>query len=219
MAPRHEGFRQTLFSAMILFFWVAAFSVVSQKLQNESKKYVDNAAAAAPLSYISPEHIDPIILGRKDLYDDFLNLWLLQFLADPPSIQTGDRLMEAIRSVIRHQPKIESLYLSSCIVMFSDHKAPEKCQEIVLAGLKVLPQSWKLPMLQGYVHGFLLDQSGLAASFFDHAAALPSSPPYVKSLASRLARKEGITIEEARKNLERLLWEDPDSGMQRFIKR
>ena len=176
MAPRHEGFRQTLFSAMILFFWVAAFSVVSQKLQNESKKYVDNAAAAAPLSYISPEHI-------------------------------------------RHQPKRESLYLANCIVMFSDHKAPEKCQEIVLAGLKVLPQSWKLPMLQGYVHGFLLDQSGLAASFFDHAAALPSSPPYVKSLASRLARKEGITIEEARKNLERLLWEDPDSGMQRFIKR
>ena len=74
-------------------------------------------------------------------------------------------------------------------------------------------------MLQGYVHSYLLHQPGLAAAFFDHASALPSSPPYVKSLANKLAKQEGITLEDARENLKRMLWDNEESGIQRFIKR
>ena len=188
-------------------------------MQNRDADEAQNENVAAPLSYIQPNYLDAIILGKKNLYDDFLEIWLLQHLADPPVEAHSDRLMGAIRSVIRQGPKIESLYMISCIVMFTDYKAPQHCQEIVLAGLKVLPQSWKLPMLQGYVHNFLLHQPGLAASFFDHAAALPSSPPYVKRLALKLSSQGGITIDEARKNLELLLWDNPESNLKHFINR
>ena len=206
-------------SAVMLFLWTSALTVVCDLLQHQDAALAPTAAEVAPLSFIHPDHLDAVILGQKQLYDDFLQLWLLQRLGDPPSADGGERLLGAIRSVIRHQPKIESLYLVSCIGLFNDYHHPEHCQEIVLAGLKVMPQSWKLPMMQGYVHNFLLDQPGLAAAFFDHAAALPSSPPYVKSLAKRLAAKEGMSLEEARKNLELLLWDNAGSGLQRFIKR
>jgi hypothetical protein len=194
---------------MMSFFIVFAFASLLITVSHLSKKHditLKSNFIEAPLSNIKPEQVRVLLLNKKNIYDDFLQIWLLQQLFPATHKADPAQLMTQIRSVLKHSPQIETLYLVSCIVMFKDYGKPENCLEISVAGLKAFPGSWRIPMLQGYVHAFLLKEPGLASSFYAKVASLPiSPPPYVKNIAEKLAKQEGLTLEDAKQNLDLIL--------------
>lgn len=171
-----------------------------QRVQDLHRNY--RIAEAPPMAQISPPFIGVLTLGHKNIYDDFINIWLLQSLLDTRKAADPEELMSSIRSVIRHVPRLESIYLLSCFTMYLDYKKPEYCQEIILAGLKAFPESWRLPMTQAYVHYFLLKEPAQAASFFMMAASRPQSPDYVKRLVKKLLAENELNAEDVKRSME-----------------
>ncbi len=157
--------------------------------------------APPPLSNLQPAFVNVVTLGFKNVYDDFVSIWLIQSLVDSRK-RDPEKLVAAVRSVIRHHPKLETTYLLPCFVLFRDFNRPDVCQEIIIAGLQAFPSSWRLPMTQGYVHYFLLKQPAQAASFFMMAASRPKSPPYVKRLVSKLLRENNLSAEDLQMSLD-----------------
>ena len=140
-------------------------------------------------------------LGHKHVYDDFINLWLLQTLMDERLDTNTGAMLSSIRAVIKHRPKLETLYLLSCIVLMERFDGVQYCQEITLAGLEVFPESWRLPIMQGYIHAVMLEEPAQGAAFFRMAASRPNKPAWVLSLAKRLASSENISQEDISKSL------------------
>lgn len=159
-------------------------------------------ASAPPLSALNPAFIPIVTLGHKNIYDDFINIWLLQTLVDSRKADSAETLMASIRPVIKHQPRLETLYLLSCFTMYLDYKKPEYCQEIILAGLKAFPESWRLPMTQAYVHYFLLKEPAQAASFFMMAATRPQSPEYVQRLVQKILKENELNAADLQRSME-----------------
>ena len=58
-----------------------------------------------------------------------------------------------------------------------------------MKGLKALPQSWRIPMTQGFIAYFEQKDNIKAAAYYQLAASRPNSPPYVASLAAKLAKR------------------------------
>jgi hypothetical protein len=185
--------------ASILFITII-LKTSDQRLKTMRAEY--DIFAPPPLSQFSSGLIGVLTLGHKAIYDDFINIWLLQTLLDPRKGQDVEGMMRQIRSVIRHHPKLETTYMLSCIVMLQDFKKPEYCQEITLAGLKAFPMSWRLPMTQGYVEYFKMEQPAQAASFFMMAASRPDSPEYVQRTVKKLLSEKDLTPEDLQKSLE-----------------
>ncbi|WP_141736178.1 hypothetical protein [Oligoflexus tunisiensis] len=185
--------------ASLLFIGVL-LKTNDQRLKTLRNEY--DIFAAPPLSQFSSGVIAVLTLGHKGIYDDFINIWLLQTLLDPRKGDDAEGMMRQIRSVIRHHPKLETTYMLSCIVMMQDFKRPEHCQEIILAGLKAFPMSWRLPMTQGYVEYFEMKQPAQAASFFMMAASRPHSPEYVQNTVKKLLREKDLTPEDLKRSLE-----------------
>ncbi len=159
-------------------------------------------AASPPLSQINPVFIDLLTFGHKAIYDDFINLWLLQILMDTRKPSDPEQLMQSVRSVIRHHPRLETVYMLSCFTMYLEYKRPEFCQEIILAGLQAFPDSWRLPMTQGYVHYFLLKEPAQAASFFMMAASRTQSPDYVKRVVQKLLKENELNADDLQRSME-----------------
>ena len=157
--------------------------------------------APPPLSDLSPNLIQFMTLGHKHVYDDFINLWLLQTLMDERLDTNTGAMLSSIRAVIKHRPKLETLYLLSCIVLMERFDGVQYCQEITIAGLEVFPESWRLPIMQGYIHAVMLEEPAQGAAFFRMAASRPNKPAWVLSLAKRLASSENISQEDISKSL------------------
>lgn len=154
-----------------------------------------------PLANLDSRLINILTLGHKHIYDDFINIWLLQTLTETDKPNEPDKMLNAIRSVIQHRPAHESLYMLSCYVMVQDFKRPESCQEIIMAGLDVFPESWRLPIQQGYVHAYLTDKPAQAASFFMMAASRKNAPEWLKQVVQRLLQRDHLNPEDLRESL------------------
>lgn len=160
--------------------------------------------APPPWSTLSPRFIDIATLGHRGLYDDFVGIWILQLLADPnlASYASADGIKSNIRLSLRHAPKLESLYLFSCFTMALQFSDPEFCEEITRVGLTAFPESWRIPMTQGFISAFKLGDNAKAAVYYAVASTRPSSPPYVAKLAVRLANKDDTNPEDLNETLE-----------------
>lgn len=146
---------------------------------------------APPLASMSTPRINLLMLGHRGLYDDFATVWAVQFLAEQNLTKkaSAEEVFDAVRSITRHQPRLEALYLVSCFVLALDFNRPEFCEAIALDGLKAFPLSWRIPMTQGFVAAFNMKDHMKAAAFLELAASRPNSPPYVASLAKKFAAK------------------------------
>ena len=156
---------------------------------HERSKY--KLVTSPPLANLDSKHLNLITFGHRGLYDDFVLVWAIQFLADSELKQkaTAEELNSAIVSIVSHTPKVEALYLLSCYVLALDYKRPEFCENISVQGLKAFPKSWRIPMTQGFVASFEEKDDMKAAAFYQLAASRPSSPPYVAKLAARLTER------------------------------
>lgn len=186
--------------AASLLFAAALLKTSDQRLRTLRAEY--DIFAPPPLSQLSTGMISVLTLGHKAIYDDFINIWLLQTLLDPRKGKDVEGMMRQIRSVIKHHPNLETTYMLGCFVMLQDFKRPEYCQEIILAGLKAFPTSWRLPMTQGYVEYFEMRQPAQAASFFMMAASRPDSPEYVQKVVKKLLSEKDLTATDLQKSLD-----------------
>lgn len=189
-------------TVLVLLSLFTGIALVTEGFQERSSNPSSiKSTTKAAFIEVSPKIIPLITLGHKNIYDHFLSLWLLQALLDDAKTTKVISMMSTIRSVIKHRPKSESLYTLSCIVMFQDYSSPEYCQEISLAGIEAFPNSWKIPMLQGYIHTFLTREPAQAASFFAIAASRSKSPKWVKRLAHKLLKRENISLRDIHQSL------------------
>ena len=205
----HKFVKQALVLATITLSGLFLYKTTPERVQHLEKTY--NTFKAPPLSYLSKGMINVMTLGHKHVYDDFINIWLLQALINPSKTATPQEAIEGIRAVIRHEPALESLYMLSCIAMFDEYKSPQYCQEITLKGLEAFPTSWRLPMLQGYVHAFSLNEPAQAASFFLMASSRTKAPPWVKRLVNKLLDKKDINRDDLDRSMQ-ILEQAPNSG-------
>ncbi len=203
------------FLASILFL---AFLIKTNDQRLKTLRAEYDIFAPPPLSQLSSGLIDVVTLGHKSIYDDFINIWLLQTLLDPRKGKDHEAMMQQIRSVIRHHPKLETTYMLSCIVMLQDFKKHEYCQEITLAGLKAFPKSWRLPMTQGYVEYFEMKQPAQAASFFMMAASRPDSPEYVQRTVKKLLSEKDLTPHDLQKSLEIIAETESSDAFVKLLK-
>ena len=146
---------------------------------------------APPLAELDPKTLDALMLGHSGLYDDFALIWANQFLADPKLKEStsAEDLSEALFAIMKHQPKIEGFYIFSCFVLGLDFQRPEYCEKISVEGLKAFPDSWRIPMTQGFIASFVMKDDLKAAAFYQLAASRPRSPEYVGKLAARLTAR------------------------------
>lgn len=172
-----------------------------------------------PLTELSPNVIPIVTLNQQAIFDDVIHLWLMQVLLHPEAPRQPEKLESVIRATLKHRPKIESLYMLTCFVAMRDLGRPQLCQEITLAGLEVFPQSWRLPMTQGFVHAFVLNEPLQAANFYLLASTRPKSPPYVANVARKLAQREDISEQDYRKSLELMLGGDQPERFRSFLER
>ena len=178
----------------LLLAGIYLVKTVPDRVQHLTRSY--DTFKPPPLSGLNSELISILTLGHKHVYDDFINIWLLQTLIDPKRPDDPEKMMQSIRAVIRHHPELETTYLLSCMVMFDDFGSPKHCQEISLEGLKAFPKSWRIPILQGYIHAFLLKEPAQAASFFLMASSREKAPPWVKRLVKKLLKDETINQQD-----------------------
>ena len=146
---------------------------------------------APPFSNLDSKNLNLLTLGHRGLYDDFAMVWAIQFLGDTEVKQkaTADELNAAITTIVKHKPKIEALYLISCYVLALEYNRPEFCEYISVEGLKAFPDSWRIPMTQGFVASFQEKDDMKAAAFYQLAASRPTSPPYVARVAARMQNR------------------------------
>ena len=143
------------------------------------------------LSGWSPRTINIAMLGHRGLYDDFLSIWLVQLVGDKDlkTYATAEQAYKLINSITQLQPKLESTYLLSCFVLALDYNRPDLCESISVNGLKAFPNSWRIPMTQGFIAAFKLGDYVKAAAFYGLAASRPQSPAWVQSLAKKMAEQ------------------------------
>lgn len=184
----------------VLLFGGVLVATVPARLSQLRKSY--ELYAAPPLAHMNPNVLTAFMLGQKAIYDDFISIWLLQTLMSTDVTKDHEKLMEQIRLVIKHQPKLETTYMLSCFVMLNELKHPEYCQEINLTGLKAFPMSWRLLMTQAFVEFSAMGHPAQAASFFMMAAQRENAPPYVKKAAIKLLETKTLTDDDIQKSLE-----------------
>ncbi len=179
-----------LISATILIAAMTTCVRVGQMRGPQERAKFDKLAPP-PLSSWSDRTIHIAMLGHRGLYDDFVSIWLIQSLADEnlKNYASAEQANKIITSVTRLEPKLESIYLLSCLVMAFDYERPDLCEEISLHGLKAFPHSWRIPMTQGFVAAFKLQNPAKASGYYALASSRPQSPSWVQSYAKKLAQK------------------------------
>lgn len=172
-----------------------------------------------PLTELSPTVIPIVTLNQQAIFEDVIHLWLMQALLHPDAPRHAEKLAAVIDATLKHRPKIESLYMLACFVALKDLDRPRLCQNITLAGLEVFPDSWRLPMTQGFVHAFVLNEPLQAANFYLLASTRPKSPPYVANVARKLAERENVTEEDRRRSLELMIGGGQQERFHMFLER
>lgn len=163
----------------------------------ESKTSVNENAP--PLSYLPPDLITMLTAGHRRVYDDLIYLWLIQHIV-PEKVGeytiAPDILEKRIHNTLRQLPKIESLYLISCLTMALKLHKPESCAKISEFGLKGIPENWRVSATQAYIYAFKLENPVKASFYYHQASKNPKAPQFVHSLAKKLLEKKSLGPED-----------------------
>lgn len=182
----------TAWFAALIGGWVS----ISQRTY-ESARASYRLVEPPPLSQLDRRILDIVTLGFKGVYDDFLSIWSIQFLADESvKSQDPELVFAAMKAITRQRPQLESVYLLSCFVFTFDLQKPEYCKDLIIDGMAALPDSWRLPMTQGFIYTSRMQDPANGAAFYALAASRPGAPAYLKSLSQRLAENNRLSIED-----------------------
>lgn len=170
-----------------------------------------------PLVTLAPSAIKILFLGYDKIYQYFLDLWLVQALSEKPANPDGDQMMALVRSILRHRPPVETMYLISCFSMAKTYQRPEACEEIIKVGIELFPESFRLYMTQGFVYYFLMKDPARASVYYYLAAKLPHAPAYVIKVAQRLAGQSHVDDSEWQGVIDSIFGGSPNLRLKDFI--
>ena len=167
-----------------------------------------------PLAQFKTPMLNLLTFGYRELYDQMVAVWALQFLADErlPQ-QKAEAVYGAIRTITRHRPKVEYLYMTSCFVLDATFQRPDLCEPITLDGLTALPNSWRIPVTQGFFSLYKLNEPQKAASFYGLAASRPHAPQFLSKLTRNLLKNHRISPTDLKQSLKIL---SPPSGSSKL---
>ncbi len=202
----------TVFCVALLGYWYSA------NITQEYKVADIKSVSPPPLVDLPTKFMDLVTFGHIGVYHTLLNIWSIQYLSMVKDVD-GDVLNDILVKIRNHKIRFESFYMLSCFMVGLDFNKPERCKEFTNASLEQFPDSWRVPMMQGYISYFKLKNASEAALYYGVAASRAESPPYVGKLARKLALKSDLSEEELVKLYEDLTDSMENSGMGEFFKK
>lgn len=136
---------------------------------------------------LKPQALEALTFGHKAAYDDFLTLWTMHSMVDSAFAFHLEDWRDVVRRILVHEPRLETFYTFTCIASQVLKNDIDICVELTAIGLKVFPESWRIPVTQAYIYGVILKDKEKAGAFYRLAAAQPKCPPYVISAANYIA--------------------------------
>ncbi len=194
-------------------FWVTAVH------SHEAYKRPDHEVQEPPLINLSARVISVLFLGFKQIYDDFLSIWAVHYLASPnPSIYDLDALERMLHKIARSRQRRETTYIFSCFVL-SQLGRPQACPPILELGMEVLPNSWRIPLTLGFIYTEDLNDPRKAAIYYNVCSTREYSPSYIKGVARKLAQRGGTTLEALDHSVAEVLGISKESELYKILKR
>ena len=194
-------------------FWVTAVH------SHEAYQRPDSEVREPPLINLSPRAIAMLFLGFKHIYDDFISIWAVHYLASPnPSIYDVDALEKMLRKIALSRQRRETTYIFSCF-MLSQLDRSQACPPILEIGMEVLPGSWRIPLTMGFIYTEDLNDPRKAAIYYNVCSEREYSPSYIKSVARKLAQRGGTTLEALDRSVAEVLGISEDSELYKILKR
>jgi hypothetical protein len=127
-----------------------------------------------------------VLLGYENLYGDALSFSFTHALANHQL--PSEALTAQIPKIAAYRPRHEEFYLAACQYLMNVAAKPQECLSLTMLGLQTFPQSWRIPLLQGFVHANKLKQPAQAAAFYALAGSRKNSPPWVVELSQTWQR-------------------------------
>jgi hypothetical protein len=106
----------------------------------------------------------------------------------------------------------------ACFILI-DFKRADQCQDLTLTGLEVFPDSWRLPMMQGYVHIKVFSQPFQAAKFYLTASTRKNAPAYVERLAKKLIEEGELGSEDYEMSMKLMLGKTLDKDFASLVRK
>ena len=187
-------FRGVLF--ILLLFFGASWDHYAAGTVDEIRSRKDDIGKHPPFSSLQRPIINVLLLGQKELYDDFIHLWTTQYLVSKEILNKDPKKLEqTLRRIAHLKVRSPYFYQVSCFRFIFDFKTPWLCEEIAKIGMMVAPESWMIPAILGY--GYMEQEDfHLAAQYFTEASTIEGAPPYLAEVGSTLLVKEGVPWEE-----------------------
>ena len=202
-----------VFVAAAGFFWVTAV------YSYEAYQRPASEVREPPLINFSSRTIAMLFLGFKQVYDDFLSIWAVHYLASPdPTIYDVDALEKMFNKIAQSRQRRETTYIFSCFVL-SQLGRPQACPQILELGMEVLPSSWRIPLTMGFIYTEDLNDPRKAAIYYNVCSEREHSPSYIKSVARKLAQRGGTTLEALDSSVAEVLGISEDSELYKILKR
>lgn len=172
----------------------------------KNKQQQEIPSLAPPLSDLPRDLIKILTLGHDRLYDDFIYIWLIQFLIPEKNtpLEPAPIVLRRTQNTLRLLPPIEYLYLLSCYIQAFQFKQPQVCKEILLKGMAAVPESWRIPMTLGYIYAFNLKDLSTGGHYYMVSSQQEGSPAYFASLGQKLINGDPVSIKDLQDSLKKI---------------
>lgn len=92
----------------------------------------------------------------------------------------------------------------SCFVLGLDLKRADLCKEVIIDGMKAMPDSWRIPITMGFMYAYQLNDVSNAVIYYSLAASRPDAPDFLKKLSVNMLEKNSISVQELQESLENM---------------
>jgi hypothetical protein len=206
---------------LLLGIWIASLSTIVFKaaaMVENQEKSLFSILKQAPFSQLQTRILNVVTLGYRPAYDDFMAIWAIQLMADPRlADEDAEEVFKSLEGVLRHLPRKEALYMSSCFILSLDLKRPDLCEKVTSYGLKAMPESWRIPVTQAFMYIYKLTDKKNAALFYSLAASKKGAPQFLSSLAKKLQEQTDLKVTELKQTLEYLNDVEGGSRFSEFL--
>lgn len=192
---------RTSFIAILTIAFAIGISATSSVLTKKESQQAVYSVTVPPLAQYDPRIIDIATFGFRGLYDNFVEIWMIQYLVDSRSLSGDSKVIfDTVMRTFKANIRRFELYTLVCAIFDQEYKQPELCEPISLKGLELFPTNFQISTTQGWAH-LRLQEFEKAAKMFKIASEVEGAPQHIKNLSDRLDR--GTSIDRA--DLEKLM--------------
>ena len=203
--------------------WLAAGLVVALGVSADGvlmalERQRPAAVRAEELSYLPKgEYLKVAVLGYDQFAADLIWLKAVQHLGVTRQTKGGYAWAYHVVNVVTDlDPKFLPAYIASGTILGVWAGLHYESIEILRKGMRENPDVWQLPFYIGYDYFYELCDPAKAAPYFQTAAVLPGTPPYLPSLAARMTVAGGDP-EAALEFLQRLYGQMTDPRLREAL--